>query len=208
MDFDELGFGEGLAFALEVEDLAADELAGASGKGEFEEVFFCGVSLGVGCLGEDSEGFGEEGVAGEDGHAFAVDFMAGGAATAEVVVVHAGEVIVDEGVGVHDLDGASGGEGFVDVAPAGFIGGESEDGAESLASGKNGVAHGLVDGLGLRGFAGEELAKSRIDLLLAVLEVGFEIGHEEGFTGSSRDLKLKKVSVSSVGNDTRPRGRG
>ena len=154
VDFDELSFGEVLAFAFEVEDLSADELAGATGVGEFEEVVFGGVSLCGWGLGEDGEGLGEEGVATEDGHAFAVNFMTSGSASAEIIIVHAREVIVDEGVGVHDLDGAGGRESIGGVATASFVCGEGEDGAESLAAGEDGIPHRLVNGARLSGFPG------------------------------------------------------
>jgi hypothetical protein len=53
----------------------------------------------------------EQRVAGEDGDGLAVDDVAGGLAAAEVVVVHAGEVVMDEGHGVHHLEGRGGGGG-------------------------------------------------------------------------------------------------
>lgn len=110
---DELGFGEVPAFALEVENLSTDEFFGSSADGEFENDILEGVAFGGRGLGEDGEGFGEEGVAGEDGHAFAVDFVGGGPSATEVVVIHAGEIIVNEGVGVHDLDSAGTGQGVL-----------------------------------------------------------------------------------------------
>jgi len=176
---DELGFGEVFAFAFEVEDLAADEFLGATAFGEFKEDVFERVAFGGGGVGEDGEGFGEEGVADEDGHAFAVNLMRGGAAAAEVVVVHAGEVIVDEGVGVHDLDGAGGGEGVFRITSAGFGSGEGEDGAEAFSTGEDGVAHALVDGFRADGDAGKEGVEGVIDEDLLAFEVSFEIRHGE-----------------------------
>lgn len=111
MDGEEFFLGEVLAFAFEVEDLAADEFLRSAAGGEFEDDVAEEVAFGGLGLGEDGEGFGEEGVSGEDGEAFAVDFMGGGAAAAEVIIIHAGEVIMDEGVGVEDFDGAGGREG-------------------------------------------------------------------------------------------------
>ena len=114
-------------------------------------------------MGEDGEGFCEEGIADEDGHAFAIDFMGGGAAAAEVIIIHAGEVIMNKGVGVHDFDGAGGGEGVFNFASAGLRGGEGEDGAETFTTGKDGVAHALVDGLRPDGDAGKEFVKGVVD---------------------------------------------
>ncbi len=73
---------------------------------------------GVG-FGEKGEGVGEEGVAGEEGGGFIVGAVGGGATATEVVVIHAGEVVMDEGVGVEALEGGGGGVGGGGVA-AGF----------------------------------------------------------------------------------------
>ena len=75
--------------------------------------------------------------------------MVGGFSTAEVVVVHAREVVVDERHGVDHLDGAGGGEGGFLVAAYELAGGDAEQGADPLAAGEEGVAHGLVDPLGV-----------------------------------------------------------
>jgi len=128
-------------------------------------------------VSENGEGFGEEGVANEDSHAFAVDFVRGGATTTEGIIIHAGEVIVDEGIGVHDLDRAGGGEGIFSFASTSFGGGEGEDGAEAFATCEDGVAHALMNGFWTDGDAREEFVESVVDEDLLAFEVSFEIGH-------------------------------
>ena len=105
-----VGRGGGV-FGEEVGHLAADEAAAAGGIGQLADqgVGESGVR-GVG-LGEEGEGVGEEGVAGEEGGGFVVSAVDGGATAAEVVVIHAGEVVMDEGVGVEALDRRGGGLG-------------------------------------------------------------------------------------------------
>jgi len=103
--------------------------------------------------------------------------MGGGTTAAEVIVVHARKVIVDERVGVHDLDRASKREGVFDFASAGLGGGKGEDGAEAFSAGKNGVAHALMNRFGALGDTGEEFVERVVDEDLLALEVIFEIGH-------------------------------
>lgn len=68
---------------------------------------------------------GDKGLAGEDGHVLAEDLVVARPAAAEGVVVHAREVVVDEGHGVDHLHGT----------------GRRPD---SLSASEEGVAHGLV----------------------------------------------------------------
>ena len=60
-------------------------------------------------VGDQPEGFGEQAVAGEYGDVFAELHVAGGQAAAQAVVVDGRQVVVDERVGVDELEG--GGEG-------------------------------------------------------------------------------------------------
>ena len=118
------------------------------------------------------EGDGEEGVTGEDGDGFAEDFVRGGLAAAEIVVVHAGEIVMDEGVGVDALDGAGEGEGLGGFAADDLGAGEADDGAEALAAGEDGVAHRLVDGGGLGGGGREVVIERGVDFFLAGRPIG------------------------------------
>ncbi|CAN4032121.1 aminoacyl-tRNA hydrolase, partial [Dysosmobacter welbionis] len=59
-----------------------------------------------------------EGVPRQHGQRLAVDLVVGGLAPAQVVVVHAGQVIVDQGVGVDQLQGAGHGQGRLPVRKA------------------------------------------------------------------------------------------
>ncbi len=92
--------------ALEVGDLAADEPVAAGGDCEVFDERGHFVARGFLCAGEDFEGDGEQGVAGEHGHAFAEDLVRGRPAAAQIVIIHAGQIVVDEGVSVDAFHGA------------------------------------------------------------------------------------------------------
>ena len=175
--FEEFG-GGGLMFAFEIVNLAADHAA--YGAGGDAQLFDEGEALGVverGRLGEDLEGEREQRIAGEDGHGVAEDFVVGGAAAPEIVVVERGEVVVDERIGVDHFERAGGREYGIGVAAERFCGGESEDGAHSLASGEEGVAHGAVDDGGLDGLGWDERFQCGLDALALPVQVGVEIKH-------------------------------
>ena len=79
--------------------------------------------------------------------------MIGGSTATKIIIVHAGEIVVDQGVGVDAFDGASGGEReglFSSNSPSGS---EAEDGTQAFASCEKTVAHGSVNegGLSLSG---------------------------------------------------------
>jgi hypothetical protein len=76
-------------------------------------------------------------------------FVARGLSAAEIIVVHARKVVVDQRHGVDHLHSASREHGHAFGATDELAGGDAEDGADSLATGKEGVAHGLVKLMGL-----------------------------------------------------------
>jgi hypothetical protein len=96
-------------------------------------------------LGGPLEGEGEERITSEEGIGFAEPDMGGGSSAAKIVVIHTGEVIVDEGVGVQNFEGEAGEEGGIGFAASGFAGSHAEDGAEAFAACENGIAHGFVE---------------------------------------------------------------
>ena len=69
--------------------------------------------------------------------------MVCGLAAAELVVIHAGQIIVDEAVGVQHLDRAGNGHGFFHVAPRDAAELQHQHGADALAACQQTVAHGL-----------------------------------------------------------------
>ena len=109
------------------------------------------------CPGDGGESFSEKAIAREYGDRFTEDAVIGGPAAAKIIIVHAGEIVVNQGVGVNAFDGASGGncEGLVSSnSPSG---GEAEDGTQAFASCEKTVAHGSVDE------GGAELGRRLVD---------------------------------------------
>ena len=101
------------------------------------------------CPGDGGKSFGEKAIAREYGDRFTEDAVIGGPAAAKIIIVHAGEIVMNQGVGVNALDGASRGERkglFSSNSPSG---GEAEAGTQAFASCEKTVAHGAVDEGGL-----------------------------------------------------------
>ena len=106
--FEQLRVGR-FAFAFEIGDLAADHAAdGAAGGGEFGDQARL-ARVGRVELGEHLEGEGEQRIAGEDRHGVAEDFVVGELAAAVIVVIERGQIVVDQRVGVDQLERAGGG---------------------------------------------------------------------------------------------------
>ncbi len=127
--------------------------------GQFGNEIGWGVAAVRFCSGDGGKSFGEKAIAREYGDRFAEDAVIGGPTAAKIIIVHAGEIVMNQGVGVNALDGASGGERegfFPSHSPSG---GEAEDGAEAFAACKKTVAHGSVDEGGL-GLGGDQLIES------------------------------------------------
>src|SRR5690606_27231972 len=96
-----------VAHAQQVDHLAAGHAARARGHGQAGGQLAADGRILVGVLVQDDvEGGGLQGVAGEDGGGLVIGPVHGGTAPAHVVVVHAGQVVVDQAVGVNALQGA------------------------------------------------------------------------------------------------------
>ncbi len=99
----------GMSRRGEIEGLAAHHAGLARGAGQLADGGERAPRRHGGRGGHEAEGLGEERVAHQDRDALAEDAMAGGAPAAQVVVVHGGEIVVHQRVGVDQLEGA--GEG-------------------------------------------------------------------------------------------------
>ena len=105
---------------------------------------------------------GQKAVTREDSDSFAIDAVVCGATSTEIIVVHAGEIVVNEGVGVNAFDGASGGNCKGLFSPNGPSGGKAEDRAKAFASCEKTVAHGAVNERWI-GLGGDELIEGFFD---------------------------------------------
>ena len=135
---------EVVADAQQVDHLAAGHAARAAGQRQPGRQFAAhgGIVVGV-LMQQDVEGGGLEGVAGEDGGGLVIGLVHRGATAADVVVVHTGQVVMDQAVGVDAFEGAGGAQHrpFLDVEQIGRL--QREEGPQPLAGAQRRVAHGL-----------------------------------------------------------------
>lgn len=97
-------------FAEQIFHLAADEFFAA---GRMAEVYNQGIGQGGVCtvaVGQQPKGVGEQGIAGEQGGGFVELLVAGRGTTAQVAIVHTGQIVVNEAVGVQAFNRYSGGK--------------------------------------------------------------------------------------------------
>ena len=140
--------GHRLPLGLHVHDLAPDHPVGAGGSGDLGED--AGEHLGRRLAqaevdGDEAERVGQERVPGENGDRLAEDLVVREAPAAVVVVVHGRQVVVDQGVGVDQLEAAGGGHDVVHLAAHRLGARDHQDGAETLAAREDAVPHRLVD---------------------------------------------------------------
>ena len=146
MDELERRFGDGFTLALEVKHLARDQPAAPRGARQLPNQGSYAVPGRCPRLGKNFKSDRQECIARQDRDPFAKNFVARGAAAAQVVVVHAGEVVMDEGIGVDTFHGAGRWEGVFSKTAADFRSREGECGAQAFASCKKAISHRLVDG--------------------------------------------------------------
>lgn len=136
----------------EVHGLAADEGVAIEDAEEFllEATEAFGFGGGGDAFSGLAGGEGDEAEGGEEGGGFAELAMDGGLASAHEFIVHAGEVVDNEGGAVEEFDGEGtfGDEAQVGVGHAADA--EGEDGPETLAAVEDSEAHRLEDGVGGR----------------------------------------------------------
>src|ERR1700719_3006832 len=154
---------DGLAFGFHVSDLAANHsIDGAGGGRNFCEDGSAALRCGGRCT-DGFEGQRQESVASEDGDGFAEFLMASRFAAAEVIVVQRRQIIVDQGIGVDELDGASGMKRWCHIAGEDARRLETKNGADPLSSGEDAVTHCRMDGRGWCGVGRQEPSESGID---------------------------------------------
>ena len=113
----------------------------------------------------------EQRIAGEKSRCFIKGFMGGGPTAAKIIVVHAGQVVMHERIGVHTFYGDGGRKGRFIPGPKQFCGGENQGGAQTFTPAFDGVAHGLVEAKG----AGRGRREVSIETLFDTAEVGGEL---------------------------------
>lgn len=167
---------------LEVKVLPFTEAAGIEGAEEFALEADEAGDLGgrAGLLDDGAGGEGDKAEGGEQGGSLAEGDVGGGTVAALGIIVHAGQVVDDEGGAVDEFDGGRGakGEDVFLAAEAGDA--ESKEGAEALPLAEDSVLHGATEGAG--GLAGVQQCG----------EVGFDGSAVSGEPANGRGLGERK----------------
>ncbi len=111
-------------------------------------------------------------IAGEDRHVLAERHMAGGAPAPERVVIHRGQVVVDQRVGVDQLERRRQRHRVLALQPHRVRGREREHRPDALASGQQRVAHRLLQARGERRLGEAHLLQVALYFLAQLLGIG------------------------------------
>src|SRR5215472_17418217 len=102
-------------------------------------------------------------VAGQDRGCLAEALMAGRLPASQVVIVERRQIVVDERVGVNELNGAAGVERGRHIRLENARCLQAENRADAFPAREDGVAHGLMNRMRRHGFGGHQAVKLRID---------------------------------------------
>ena len=168
--------GERLADACQVYGLAARHAARAARHGEqFDHFKLAFRVVGQGLRRHQLKCEGLQGVADQQRGGFIVFHMAGGFAAPEHVVVHAGQVVMHQGIGVDQFDRGGGDADARRIGAGEFAGGIGQQGAHALAAFQHAVTHGLVQALGSDVGRGQQAAQQHFEVLLVCGRPGLEV---------------------------------
>ena len=133
-----------LGGCLDVRHLPADHPARVDGLGDLAR----GAQLPLRVhdrFGQPGERLGQQRVAGEDADRLAVDDVRRLASAPQVVVVDGREIVVDQRIGMDQLQRADGHEQRLDVGAAGLGGCHGQDRADAFSAAEDRIAHRVVD---------------------------------------------------------------
>src|SRR4030081_2054165 len=103
MDESQHGKSNLFSFIFEIGDLAADQALTSRGDGQFAED---GADAGPRPAGNKSVNFerdGQQGISGEYGDSFTKNFVRSGHTTPEIIVIHAGQIVMNQRIGMYTL---------------------------------------------------------------------------------------------------------
>ena len=130
--------------AQRVQHLSGHHALGAAGFGQDQRRFNAVVGRKPASLQDQTESLRLHGVARQHCQRFSVDLVVGGLAPTQIVVIHAGQIIMDQGVVVHQLQCAAVGKRQmpVDTAQTGKL--QRQHGTDPFAAGQQTVANGFL----------------------------------------------------------------
>ena len=181
----------------DVRDLPADHSFRIDGDRDFAygPKLVCGIDARH-RPGQPCERFGQQRVTGENTHCLAENDVRRLASAAEVVVVEGGKIIVNERVGMDQLQRGDWNEEISHGRAARFGRRDGDDRPDALASAEDRVTHRLMDDGG-RCIRGREVrAEHAIDELPLLVQIVMERAHSSSSSGCSSD----RSSSSSLSN--------
>ena len=163
-----------LVLGLNIQDLPADHTQIACAKRQFmndlDLAYRIEMVQEVRAAAE-IEGQGQQGVSCEDRHGFPVHLVVGQLPPPVVVVVHGREIVVDERIGVNQLERRRDRQDGLRRLSHRLSGRHRQDRADALAAGEQTVAHAFVQGGGGGLRRGDRGVEEPIHLLAFPVEV-------------------------------------
>ena len=134
------------AHALQVDHLPAAHPLGAAGKGEFSDQVnnLAGIDRQ---LGQAPKRLGLQRIAREHRLGISELNVARGLAAAQHIIVHARQVIMNQGIGVNELNGDCSLVADAERSSGQAAGSIDKEGANPLSAAQNGIAHGFIQSL-------------------------------------------------------------
>ncbi len=116
------------------------------------------------------KGHGQQGVPCQDGRSLVKSDMTGRLSPPEIIVVHGGQIVMDQRVGMNHFQGTGGGKGLFRGTADSLGTGQAKDGPESFSSGHQRIGHGLHESA-WQGCSGE----TRLQVSVNDLSLRFQI---------------------------------
>ena len=103
--------------------------------------------------------------------------MGGRATASERVIIHAGKIIVNQGVGVKDFNGNSWQQRIFRIPPYRFTSGQAKDRAQAFAASHDGIPHSPVQDGRAGSFCREHPVQFRLNGVSSAIKKGIQIKH-------------------------------
>ena len=127
-----------------IDHLTGHHTVGAGGVGQHPDGLHPALRRHTGGLGNEPEGLRLEGIPRQHRQRLAVGLMAGRLSPPQIVVIHTGQVVVNEGVGVNQLQRTGIGQSQMPVYPTQTGQLQRQHWADALAAAQKAVPHGLL----------------------------------------------------------------
>ena len=91
------------------------------------------------------KGGGEQRIASQYRRGLPIDLVVGRLSPAQIIVIHAGQVVMDQGIRVDHLHRAGEWQGLCNISPTHPADLQCEEGTDALSAGHQTVLHGVID---------------------------------------------------------------